>query len=61
MDYIFEIVQEVVVKVFHYSHGYTIEQESKHELIGEARFEVGRLMRAPSQKITLILAGPCAK
>eukprot|EP01039_Chlorochromonas_danica_P004770 gene4770-5230_t len=58
LDYMFEIAQEFIVKVFHYnpSRG-SPEQESNHELIGEARFEIGRLMRSSGQTLNLKLSG----
>eukprot|EP01039_Chlorochromonas_danica_P004769 gene4769-5229_t len=58
LNYMFEIAQEVIVKVFHYnpSRG-SPEQESNHELIGEARFEIGRLMRSSGQTLNLKLSG----
>jgi hypothetical protein len=58
MDYMFEMIQDCVVRLYHCnpSRGGT-DRETNHELIGEARFEVGRLMRSPSQKMSLLLQG----
>lgn len=62
VDYMFELVQEMVVKVFHFnaSRGNT-DQEDRHDLIGEVRFEIGRLMRTNGQVLVLRLTGPHAE
>lgn len=62
IDYLFETVQELVVKVYHFnpSHG-TVEQEGRHDFIGETHFEVGRLMRSNCQCLNLQLSGAQAR
>lgn len=61
VDYMFEVVQEMLVKVFHYKANVPVEQEDRHETIGEARFEVGRLMRSSGQVLNLQLQGAHAR
>ncbi|RYG62518.1 hypothetical protein EON64_17725, partial [archaeon] len=60
-DYLFEAVQEIVIKVFHMKAHTPLNEEGRHELIGEARFELGRLMRANAQQLNLQLTGAHAR
>eukprot|EP01031_Cornospumella_fuschlensis_P028727 gene28727-34679_t len=53
VDYMFELIQELHVKVFHFKDGHSVENEGAHELIGEVKFELSRLMRAPNTLLTL--------
>eukprot|EP01031_Cornospumella_fuschlensis_P027237 gene27237-32906_t len=60
-DYLFETVQEIVVKVYHMKAHTPLADEARHELIGYASFELGRLMRANAQQLTLQLSGAHAR
>jgi hypothetical protein len=57
VDYMFELVQEVQLRVYHFKAGQSLDNESHHELIGQTKFEVSRLMRATNQKLVLQLEG----
>lgn len=49
VDYLFEVVQEITVKVFHCEgKSKPLTDENKHTLVGEATFVMSDLMRAGS-------------
>lgn len=52
VDYLFEEAQEVVVQVYHNSGHADVTQTDRHELVGEYRFALTSLMRAPGLKLT---------
>lgn len=56
LDYMFEVVQEVVVKVFHSEDNKPLTEEGKHSLLGEVTFVLSDLMRA-YKGLTLNLTG----
>jgi hypothetical protein len=58
VDYLFETVQDMVVKVFQEEGGHPVTDESKHSLIGQARFRLSDLMCAQSQTVGLSLQHP---
>lgn len=49
MEYFFEMVQEIEVRVFDQDGDKPLADESKHDLIGSANFVLGKLMTAPNQ------------
>ena len=53
MDYMFESIQNLVVRVFQEEGGKPTSDESRHSLIGESQFRLSDLMCAPSQKLSL--------
>jgi copine 5/8/9 len=55
IDYLFEEIQEIFIRVYHCTDVNNLRDIEKHELIGEARFLLSTIMRAPSQKMSLLL------
>jgi hypothetical protein len=53
MDYLFESVQNVVIRVFQEEGGRPTSDENRHSMIGESNFRLSDLMCAPSQKMSL--------
>ncbi len=49
MEYFFEMVQEIEVRVFDQDGDKPLADESKHDLIGSAHFVLGKLMTASNQ------------
>jgi len=59
INYYFESVQEVTIKIYDKDGGYPVDQVSHHQACGEATFVVSSLMCAKGQKLTLNLTrGP---
>ena len=56
MDYLFEAIQDMVIRVFQEEGGYPLTDENRHSLIGECRFRMSDLMCASSQKLPLPVA-----
>jgi hypothetical protein len=61
MDYLFESIQEMVIRVFQEEGGYPLTDENRHSLIGECRFRLSDLMCATSQKMSLTVFHPNRK
>jgi hypothetical protein len=58
VDYLFEQVQEIFIHVFHCTDPSNLNEIECHEFIGEIRFTLSSIMRAPSQKLALLLTNP---
>jgi hypothetical protein len=62
MNYNFEEIQLVVVKVYDQQEGVAPEDINKHHFIGEAQFKLADLLQAQNQAMGLALGGgPNAK
>jgi len=57
VDYLFEVIQEIVVKIYDKEGHYPLEDESKHTLLGECSFFLGSLMCSNSQRMECKLSG----
>ncbi len=57
LDYFFESVQEIAIKLFDKDGNSPEDRESAHELCGEVRFNLSTLMCSKSQSLTLPLKG----
>eukprot|EP01035_Chromulina_nebulosa_P030660 gene30660-40761_t len=57
VDYLFEVVQEIVIKVYDKEGQNSLDDESKHTLLGECRFYLASLMCSNGQKLELKITG----
>lgn len=55
VDYLFEQVQEIFIHIFHCTDRSNLNDIERHEFIGEVRFTMSSIMRAPSQKLNMII------
>lgn len=60
MEYFFEMKQEIEVRIFDQDAGKPLTDESQHDLIGSAFFELSKLMTGPNQSMSIKLTGPKA-
>ena len=58
VDYIFQAVQEIFLRVYHYSTGHLRSDAAKHILIGEAAVILSSLITVQSQQKILDLQNP---
>jgi len=57
VDYLFEVIQEIIVKIYDKEGHHPLEDESKHTFLGECSFYLGSLMCSNSQKMECKLSG----
>eukprot|EP01035_Chromulina_nebulosa_P039648 gene39648-53602_t len=53
VNYLFEVVQEIIVRVYNKEGSYSLDDESKHTLLGESSFFLASLMCSTGQKLEL--------
>lgn len=53
VDYHFEVIQEVIVKLFHHNGSTTSNEETKHTIIGQSMFLLSNLMCARGNTLSL--------
>eukprot|EP01038_Epipyxis_sp_PR26KG_P011510 gene11510-15417_t len=51
LEYVFECIQEYIVKVYHYHKGHPTTDFNKHTLVGECSFLMSSLMTARNQQL----------
>lgn len=53
VDYVFEAIQEVVIKVYHHNGSTSMADESKHSFLGKGTFYLSNLMCASGERLVL--------